>query len=119
MLNFWASWCPPCVEETPSLVALQKDIEPLGGTVLGVDVDVDESESGYDAGYDDFLKTYHVDFPTYLDSSKRIALDYGTTMYPETYVINRDGKLDRKIIGAQNWTSPAMISYLDSLLRAR
>ncbi len=115
VLNFWASWCQPCVEEAPSLDALQKQIEPLGGTVLGVNVGVDESE----AGYEGFLKTYHVDFPTYLDSTKRIALDYGTTMYPETYVINREGKLDRKIIGPQNWTSPAMISYLDSLLRVR
>ncbi len=113
LLNFWASWCQPCVDEAPSLNLLQQRIAPLGGTVLGVDAGVDESEAAYEA----FLKTYSVGFPTYFDASKHIALDYGTTMYPETYVIDRHGRLDRKIIGPQDWTSPAMMAYLDSVLK--
>jgi len=113
LLNFWATWCQPCVDEAPALNALQQRIAPLGGMILGVSVDDDAS------AYDSFLKAYGVDFPTYRDPSKRIALDYGTTMYPETYVINRDGKLDRKIIGPQDWTSPEMMAYLTNVLNEK
>jgi cytochrome c biogenesis protein CcmG/thiol:disulfide interchange protein DsbE len=113
LLNFWASWCQPCVEEAPSLDALQKEIAPLGGTVLGISVDDDPS------AYQQFLKTYNVDYPTYRDPSKQIPLSYGTTMYPETYVIDRDGRINSKIIGPQDWTSPAMMAYLDTVLHAK
>jgi thiol-disulfide isomerase/thioredoxin len=110
LLNFWATWCPPCVDEAPALIALQRRIAPQGGTILGVNLDDDQN------AYESFLKTYGIDFPTYRDPSKHIALDYGTTMYPETYVIDRTGHLDRKIVGPQDWTSRAMLSYLDSVL---
>ena len=111
LLNFWATWCPPCVDEAPALIELQRRIAPQGGTILGVSLDDDQN------AYESFLKTYGIDFPTYRDPSKRIALDYGTTMYPETYVIDRTGHLDRKIVGPQDWTSPTMLAYLDSVLR--
>ncbi len=111
LLNFWATWCPPCVEEAPSLNALQKRIAPLGGTVLGISIDDDPN------AYANFLKTYHIDFPTYRDPSQKIPLSYGSTMWPETYVIDRDGKIDSKIIGPQDWTSPAMMAYLEAVLR--
>jgi cytochrome c biogenesis protein CcmG, thiol:disulfide interchange protein DsbE len=110
LLNFWATWCPPCVDEAPSLNELQTRIQPLGGTVLGVSVDDDET------AYENFRKTYNLSFPTYRDTSKKIPLTYGTTMYPDTYVIDRNGRIDRKIVGPQDWTSPDMTSYLDSLL---
>ncbi len=113
LLNFWASWCPPCRDEAPALNQLQRRIAASGGVVLGVNAGVDDSR----AGYEDFLKTYNIDFPTYLDLSKQIALSYGTTVYPETYVINRKGRIDRKIIGPQDWTSPTMMAYLDSVLK--
>ncbi|HKV06402.1 MAG TPA: TlpA disulfide reductase family protein [Candidatus Acidoferrales bacterium] len=112
VLNFWASWCPPCVDEAPALNALQRRIAPLGGTVLGISEDDDPS------AFDDFLKTYAVSFPTYRDPTKQIKLSYGTQMIPETYVIDRKGRLERKIVGAQDWTSPEMMAYLDSVLKA-
>lgn len=111
VLNFWATWCPPCVEEAPSLNLLQAKIAPLGGTVLGVSVDDDQ------AAYEQFLKTYRIGFPTFRDTSKQIPLQYGTTMYPDTYIIGRNGRLDRKIVGAQDWTSPEMIAYFTSVLK--
>lgn len=110
VLNFWASWCAPCVDETPSLVALQKRIAPLDGTVLGVSLD-DNQEA-----YLDFLKTFQIDFPTYRDPTKQSALDFGTTKYPETYIITRQGRIDRKVSGPQDWTSPQMMAYLDTIL---
>lgn len=113
VLNFWASWCQPCVVEAPSLNALQASIAPRGGTVLGISVDDDA------AAYENYLKTYHIIFPTYRDPTKQIPLEYGTTMYPETYVIDRQGRFDRKIIGEQDWTSPAMAAYFHSLLQEK
>jgi cytochrome c biogenesis protein CcmG, thiol:disulfide interchange protein DsbE len=115
LLNFWASWCPPCRDEAPSLNELQQHIAPLGGIVLGIDPGVQEDE----ASYQGFLNTFRIGFPTYLDSSKQIALSYGTTMYPESYVIDRQGRIDRKVVGPQDWTSPDMLVYFDSLLSRR
>src|ERR1700678_300087 len=64
LLNFWATWCPPCVDEAPSLNALQERIGPLGGTVLGVSVDDDER------AYEEFIKHFELGFPTYRDATK-------------------------------------------------
>jgi cytochrome c biogenesis protein CcmG, thiol:disulfide interchange protein DsbE len=113
ILNFWATWCQPCVDETPSLIGLQKRIAPLGGTVLGVSLDEDQK------AYLDFLKAYQVDFPTYRDPSKQSARDFGTSKYPETYIINRQGFIERKIVGPQDWMSPQMVAYVDSVLNGR
>jgi thiol-disulfide isomerase/thioredoxin len=116
VLNFWASWCPPCVEETPALNALQKQIEGRGGFVLGVDVDEDPAK------YEQFVQDYHIIFPTWRDPTVqglkwKIANDYGTTVIPETYIIGRNGKIARKIIGPQQWDSPEMKAYFDALLK--
>ena len=115
VLNFWATWCPPCKEETPSLNRLQKYIESRNGLVLGVAADEDT------AAYQKFLQDQGVVFPTYRDPGTRnnsspIAVSYGTSMIPETYIIDRRGKIARKLVGFQRWDSPALLAYLDSLL---
>ncbi len=115
VLNFWASWCPPCVDETASLNQLQQWIAPRGGTILGVSADTDA------AAYEQFLKDHGVIFPTYRDPAEKgnlseIGLSYGTSMYPDTYIIDRQGKIARKLVGAQDWTSPEMTAYFNSLL---
>ena len=110
VLNFWATWCPPCVDEAASLNQLQQRIAARGGTVLGVSIDDDQQ------AYESFLRSYAINFPTYRDPTKRIASDYGTKMYPETYVIDRHGRIDRKIIGAQDWSDPELMAYLNSVL---
>ena len=115
VLNFWASWCPPCVEEAPSLNRLQKYLEPRNGLVLGVAADEDPG------AFSKFLIDQGLNFPVYRDPGTKdrispIALSYGTSMIPETYVIDRHGKIARKVIGAQEWDSAAMRAYFDSLL---
>ncbi len=113
VLNFWATWCPPCVDEAPSLNLLQQRIALRGGTVLGISVDDD------DDAYRRFLQAYGISYPNFRDPSKKIALSYGTSMYPDTYLIDRNGRIDRKLVGEQDWTSPEMTSYIDSLLKAQ
>jgi cytochrome c biogenesis protein CcmG, thiol:disulfide interchange protein DsbE len=110
VLNFWASWCAPCIEETPSLIDLQKRIASRNGVVLGVSVDEDAS------AYERFIHEQHLNYPTFLDPSKKIATDYGTSMWPETYIIDRKGVILRKIIGPQDWNSPDLLSYFDAIL---
>lgn len=107
VLNFWATWCAPCVEEMPSLNRLQAQIERQNGVVLGISVDVDA------AAYQKFLIDHQITFPTYRDSSKGIATSYGTFMYPETFIIDPKGKIVRKIIGPTEWDNPVMVSYLN------
>jgi len=110
VLNFWATWCPPCVEETPSLIALQREIAPKGGMVLGISVDDDAQ------AYAQFVQANGIDFPTFRDPTKKIPESYGTSMYPDTYIIDRQGKIARKLVGAQDWTSPEMTAYFNTLL---
>jgi cytochrome c biogenesis protein CcmG/thiol:disulfide interchange protein DsbE len=108
VLNFWASWCEPCLEETPSLIQMQKLMGPKV-VLLGVDIrDTDE-------GYHQFLTRYHVDFLTVRDAKDKSADLYGTTGQPETFIIDADGKIRRKLVGPTNWTSPEMIEYLKTL----
>jgi cytochrome c biogenesis protein CcmG/thiol:disulfide interchange protein DsbE len=66
VLNFWASWCPPCIEETPSLVTMQKHLKQNGVTVLAVSIDEDEQ------AYHRFVKEYGINFVTVRDPSQRL-----------------------------------------------
>ena len=81
--------------------------------VLGVSKDDDP------AAYARFLADQHVSFPTYLDPTKKIASTYGTSAFPETYIISRDGQIARKIVGPQDWNSPELTSAIDTLLRIK
>ena len=110
VLNFWATWCPPCIDEMPSLDALQKRFKNDGVVVLGISVDEDE------AVYRSFLEQRGVSFQTARDPEARISADYGTFRYPETYIIDSSGSVAQKIIGPAAWTDERMVSYIRSLL---
>ena len=110
VLNFWATWCPPCVDEAPALNHLQERIASRGGIIIGVSIDDDASK------YEKFLKDFGVPFPTWRDPSAKVMHDYGTVMIPETYIIDRHGRIARKIIGPQRWDSPELTAYFDYLL---
>ncbi|MGB6384507.1 MAG: TlpA disulfide reductase family protein [Terriglobales bacterium] len=109
VLNFWASWCPPCIEETPSLVLMQARLKSKGVVVLAVSIDDD------DVAYHKFLKDYSVNMVTVRDEDRKAASLYGTFGWPESYVIDRNGVIRRKFIGAVDWTSPEITDYLSKL----
>lgn len=107
VLNFWATWCPPCIEEIPSLNQLQRQMPQL--VVLGVSVDQDGD------AYRQFLVEHRIDFTTIRDPQRHSNALYGTLRFPESYVIDRDGQIRRKFISAQDWTSPEILNYLSHL----
>ena len=109
VLNFWATWCPPCVEELPSLMNLQDRMRERGVTVLGVSIDVDGD------AYHRFLKLHNINFLTVRDPEQKVAGMYGTTGWPETYIIDRQGVLRRKFVGPVDWNSPEIIGFLNRL----
>ncbi|MBZ5629906.1 MAG: TlpA family protein disulfide reductase [Acidobacteriia bacterium] len=106
VLNFWATWCPPCVEEMPSLVQMQSRLKDQGVTVLAVSLDVDEN------AYNKFLKDHNVELLAVRDPNQKSNALYGTFKFPETYIIDRQGVVRRKFIGPVDWTQPEIVSYL-------
>jgi cytochrome c biogenesis protein CcmG, thiol:disulfide interchange protein DsbE len=109
VLNFWATWCPPCIEEMPSLVRMQQHMQAKGVTVLAVSVDVDDNN------YRRFLKDHNVNLLSVRDPDQKSNALYGTFKFPETYIIDRNGVMRRKFIGAVDWTEPEIIDFLGKL----
>jgi cytochrome c biogenesis protein CcmG/thiol:disulfide interchange protein DsbE len=87
VLNFFASWCDPCAAEAPLLAAEQHRIAPLGGTFVGVTYDDDPGSS------EQFVHQYRITYPVLRDVNGDLDRDYGTTGVPETFVINRRGRI--------------------------
>ena len=106
MVNFWATWCPPCISELPSLNAMAAELKADGVVVLGISVDKDK------AAYERFLKKVRLNFETSRDPNADISTEYGTFKYPETYVINREGKVLEKLINEQPWMDPQILARL-------
>ena len=110
VLNFWASWCQPCLQEVPSLEVFQRQFAPEGVVVLGVSVDKNEQL------YRRFLDQFRVSFEVARDPSWDIAANYGTFQLPESYIIDRSGKVVQKVIAAQNWMNPDFVQSIKKML---
>ena len=109
LVNFWATWCPPCVEELPSLMMLQERMKGRGLVVVGVSIDVDGD------AYHRFLKLHNINFVTVRDPEQKVASMYGTSGWPETYIIDRQGVLRRKFVGPVDWNAPDVIAFLSRM----
>ena len=107
VLNFWASWCAPCIEELPSLEELQRDLPQV--QIVAVSTDDDAT------AYQRFLKEHSVSLLTVRDADAALQHDVRHLPFPETYVIDKNGMIRRKFIGAQEWTSPEIVNYLKKL----
>jgi cytochrome c biogenesis protein CcmG, thiol:disulfide interchange protein DsbE len=107
VLNFWATWCAPCVEEIPSLNELQQRMPQI--VVLGVSIDEDAT------AYHRFLTDHRISFVTIRDGSQHTSNLYGTFLFPETYIIDQQGMIRRKFINSQNWTTQEILYYLAHL----
>jgi cytochrome c biogenesis protein CcmG, thiol:disulfide interchange protein DsbE len=110
VVNFWATWCPPCIEEWPSFNEFARQYKDKGVTVVAISIDRNEKR------YRDFIARANPEFLTARDGEANISASYGTFMVPETYIIDQKGKVLYKIAQAQNWTDPAFLNYVQSLL---
>jgi cytochrome c biogenesis protein CcmG, thiol:disulfide interchange protein DsbE len=87
VMNFWASWCPPCVSELPLLERTQRSLQSRGATVLGVNIqDATEDALGY-------VRRFDLTFPSLRDVDRKFARRFGTSSYPETFVVDREGRI--------------------------
>jgi peroxiredoxin len=111
VLNFWATWCPPCREEMPSMERLHRDLESKGLVMLAVNVE----ENGKKA-VSQFLQKTPYSFPILLDSESDAQNAYGVFRFPESYIIDRNGVVVEKIIGGRNWLSGPTFKVINFLL---
>jgi thiol-disulfide isomerase/thioredoxin len=107
VLNFWATWCAPCITEMPSLIALQQALPQVKVVAVSTDQDPD--------AYNSFLRRRPLPFLTVLDAKQGSNSLYGTFRFPETYVIDKQGMIRQKFIGPQDWTSPEILNSLRKL----
>ncbi|MDE3181134.1 MAG: TlpA family protein disulfide reductase [Acidobacteriota bacterium] len=110
LINFWATWCPPCVMETPSLERFAKEMQPLGVRVIGVSVDQNPQ------ALQQFVTDHNLTYAILRDPNQSLAGRFGTYKFPETYIFDRNGRLASKIIGATDWDSPQMIEFVKALV---
>lgn len=107
VLNFWATWCPPCIEELPSLTAMQQELPQIQVVAVSTDEDA--------AAYENFQARHPLNLLSVRDGQQKVSALYESFRWPETYVIDKNGLVRRKFIGAQNWTSPEIVDFLRKL----
>jgi thiol-disulfide isomerase/thioredoxin len=107
VLNFWATWCPPCREEIPSMMRLN---QAMGGKPFQM-LAASENEGGKEE-VEAFFKQSGTMLPALLDSNQAVGKRYGLTGVPETFVIDKKGVILKKVVGAIDWNDPAVIKYL-------
>ncbi|HXJ92685.1 MAG TPA: TlpA disulfide reductase family protein [Terriglobia bacterium] len=118
VLNFWGTWCPPCVAEAPSLERFAEKVKPWGVVVLGASERKDLSPADADEddpGLADFVSKFHLTYPIARDPVAGVAHRYGTFLFPETYIIDRQGRLAEKIISNIDWDDPRMLAFVREL----
>lgn len=112
VINFWATWCPPCVAEMPSLERLHRALSRDGLVVLGVSADEDE------AALDQFVKKAGLTFPILRDPGGVVASgSYRTTGYPETFVVDARGVIKETYVGPAEWDTPEALDHFRLLLK--
>lgn len=111
IVNFWASWCNPCVEEFPSMLKL---VERFNGDVVVLAVSTDDDRNDIEV----FTKAFNLPKPNFdvlWDQEKSVMKTYGVEKIPESFLVGKDGKLVRKVLGIEDWASEDAIRYFASL----
>ncbi len=111
VVNFWATWCPPCREEMPSLQTLYNQFRDRKGFRLVTVLYREDYQKAMA-----YLKESNYDLPVTVDSNEKTARSYGVTGVPETYIVDKKGILRKKIIGPVDWSSPQAVSFISDLV---
>ncbi|MBL0122591.1 MAG: TlpA family protein disulfide reductase [Betaproteobacteria bacterium] len=110
LVNVWATWCPPCRREMPSLEQLHSRLDPARAAVIGLSVEDDTHQVR------EWLKRSKITFPNYLDTHAPSAREIlGISSYPQTFLVAPDGKVIARIEGARDWAEPKWIALVDKV----
>jgi len=112
LLNIWATWCAPCVEEMPSMEKLHQELKNERFAILAVSID----ESGADV-VRPFMKKHKLNFLALIDSAGTLKSLYRTTGVPESFIIDKQGSILEEIIGPRDWAAPGALRYFRSLIQ--
>jgi len=110
LLNFWATWCPPCRREIPSMAALHDKYAPHGLKIIAVSVDQNRED------LISFMQEYRMPFQVLHDADSAVTRSYGVFRFPESFLIDRDGKVLKHLVGAVDWMSEPMTRTIDEML---
>ena len=113
LLNIWATWCPPCVEEMPSMEKLYQELKGEDFEILAVSID----ESGAEA-VNPFMEKHKLGFPVLLDTKGDIKTLYQATGIPESFIIDKDGIIIEKIIGPREWAASGAIRFFRNIIQS-
>lgn len=109
ILNFWATWCPPCKSEMPSI---QRLYDIMKGTAFRiVAVSTGESAKTVDA----FIKANHYTYPIYLDEGHQLGAAFASQGIPSTYVLDKNGRVIAGIVGSREYDDPELVALLKEL----
>lgn len=111
LLNFWATWCPPCIEEMPYIEAAYQHFKDRGFTVVAISSD-EEGETAVTP----FIEKLGVTFPILLDPDKAVSSVYGAHNLPMSFILNRDGEVVAGAVGERDWSSEEALSVLDEII---
>lgn len=111
VLNFWATWCPPCIKEMPSMQRLQQHFSGNQFQVVAISLDK-ESEQIVQS----FASKLNLTFPILLDPEGVAADPYGAKDLPSTFILDQKGQVIAAAKGERDWYSPSAISYISELL---
>ena len=112
-INVWATWCPPCVEEMPTIQRLHERLHARGLEVLSISLDALGAQV-----VAPFMRDYRLTFPALLDPKGTIERLYGTGGVPESFIVDKQGQLVEKIVGPRDWTHPHILATFERLLAA-
>jgi peroxiredoxin len=110
VLNLWATWCPPCIDEMPTLETLAKKMAGRDFVLLAISEDETSSKVG------PWIDKQGFTFPVLLDERGQVGADLGITGYPETFIIDRGGRIVHHHVGYRDWSEPGIVAALERLM---
>ncbi|HXJ37511.1 MAG TPA: TlpA disulfide reductase family protein [Candidatus Eisenbacteria bacterium] len=111
LVNLWATWCPPCREEMPSMERLYQRLKDRGFVLLAVSQDEGDVE-----GVKKFAKEMKITFPVLVDPQGDVGRNYGVWGYPESFLLDRSGRIVERVIGPRTWDTPKQVAAIEALL---
>lgn len=113
LVNLWTTWCPPCRDEMPSMERLWQQLRSRGFVLLAVSQD-----EGGKAAVEPFVRKLALTFPVLVDPEGQVGRAFGVWGYPESFLIDREGRVVERVVGPRDWAAPEQVAAVERLLAA-